>query len=180
MEPIIHHSSQLLNDHRKAPILTHLKWLYKNFPACPFLWCTSSLPHVLTGILSLFHEWKAVSCQVISILSISFWNIYVKFNMRYSFYLSGVCFGLFLYAWEISLGFFGLVCGFFSLFLTVQAPLSETELKAKTHTVASNPQLPSRAAICHLLSPQPKQAYTTQGTMGPKLEERPQSFFGSC
>lgn len=88
----------------KAPILTQLKWLNKNLPACPFLWCMSTF-HVLTGILSLLQEWEAVLCQVISILSISFWKIYTRFNMMHSSSHSWLCFGLFLYVCEFSLGF---------------------------------------------------------------------------
>lgn len=110
------------------------------FPSLSFPLVYVHIPHVLTSILSLFHEWETVFCQVISILSISFWNIYMKLNRRHFSFLSSVCFGLFLYVWEFFIGFLVWFEFFPSSSHSASSTLRDFELKPKTHGVAPHPR----------------------------------------
>lgn len=110
------------------------------FPSLSFPLVYVHIPHVLTSILCLFHEWETVFCQVISILSISFWNTYIYEAEQEAFLLPLL--GL-LWAIFICVGDFHWFLDWFELFSlffhSASSTLRDFELKPKTHGVAPHP-----------------------------------------
>lgn len=115
--------------------------IIQKFSSLSFSLVYVHIPQVLTGILSLFHEWETVFCQVISILSISFWNIYIWSRTGgISPSSLGSALGYFYMCESFSLVFlFGL--RFFPSFShSASSTLRDFELKPKTHRVAPHPR----------------------------------------
>lgn len=158
MEPMIYHSSELFHNKRKAPILTQLKWLNKNLPACVFY---GVCPH------STCFDWHFVSLSWMRVSILPSYKHPQYFPLKYMYEvqhyvlflpLTGLLWAIFMCV--------GVFEWFFWFFFphSLSSSLRDFELKTKTYTIVSHPQLPSRASICHLLSLQPRQAFTTQGS----------------
>lgn len=94
-----------------------------------------TLPHLSTDNFSPFLEWETVLCQVISILSISLWEVYDVLHEVFFLPVLGLLWASFIYM-GVCGG--GLLLSLFSSFShSRSSPLRDFQLKPESGTVAS-------------------------------------------